>query len=498
MNLNELLAGVPVSKMFQTVFGKMASTHDVMVSGIHYDSRKVERGGVFVALRGGKADGHKFFGEAIARGVKVVVTEDDANPPDPLCMHTGTVKLVVDDSRKALALMAANYYGRPAARLIVIGITGTNGKTTTAYLVKQMLESDPNVKAGLIGTVEYMIGSETLPATHTTPESLELHGLFARMLKAGCTHVVMEVSSHALDQHRVFGIPFAAGVFTNLTQDHLDYHHTMEAYFSAKKILFDTLPESAVAVVNADSPYAERIVKDTKARVAAYGIDSDRAQDEYRARAIVMTKEGFTAEVGSRRVELGMTGRFNILNFLAAYAVVQSMAPGCVLSPEALRALRPAPGRFEQFHSEKGWTAIVDYAHTPDAITNCLETIRSIVPKGSGASVTTVFGAGGDRDKTKRPLMGAAAEALSDRVIVTSDNPRTEDPGAIIDGVLSGMKRPELAEIEPDRRLAIGKALAGARAGDIVLVAGKGHEDYQVIGTEKIHLSDTEIVRQHL
>ena len=495
MELNGLLDGVPVTKMFQTVFGKMASTHDVMVSGIYYDSRRVERDGIFVALRGAAADGHRFIADAIAKGAKVIVTEDDMNPPDPLCMHTGTVKLVVSDARKALARLSANYYGHPSAKLRMIGVTGTNGKTTTAYLIKQLLEADPTAKVGLIGTIEYLIGSETLPATHTTPESLELQRLLARMVSAGCTHAVMEVSSHALHQYRVYGIDFAAAVFTNLTQDHLDYHGTMTEYFNAKKILFDSLSPGAAAIVNADSPHGALIIEDTRARVVTYGI---AASAEYRAVNVAMTTEGFSAEINGTRVETRMTGTFNVLNFLAAYAAVNTVAPGIGITAETIRGLRPAPGRFEQFHSTLGWTAIVDYAHTPDALENCLQTIRAILPADYAGSVITVFGAGGDRDALKRPLMGAIAVRYSDRVIVTSDNPRTEDPMAIVNGILSGITDKSTVTVLVDRGAAIEHALASAKPGDVVLLAGKGHEEYQVIGSEKIHFSDKEIVAQFL
>jgi UDP-N-acetylmuramoyl-L-alanyl-D-glutamate--2,6-diaminopimelate ligase len=495
MELNELLVGVPVTKMFQTVFGKMASTHDVMVSGIHYDSRSVERGGVFVALRGAAVDGHRFIGDAIARGAKVIVTEDDTNPPDPLCMHTGTVKLVVANARKALALMSATYYGHPARKLSVIGVTGTNGKTTTAYLIKQLLETDAKVKAGLIGTIEYAIGSTRLPATHTTPESLELHKLFARMVSEGCTHCVMEVSSHALHQDRVYGIPFAAAVFTNLTQDHLDYHGTMEKYLKAKKLLFDSLSASAVAVINADSPQAEEIVRDAQSRVVTYGIATDAM---YRATTVSMSTTGFTADVNGVAVAPRMTGLFNVSNFLAAYATVSTLNPSLAITAEQIARLNPAPGRFEQMHSSHGWTAVVDYAHTPDALENCLKTIRAILPAGSAARVTTVFGAGGDRDVQKRPLMGGIAERYSDKIVVTSDNPRSEDQQAIADGILGGMTSTERVTVELDRRTAIEGALASALPGDVVLIAGKGHEDYQVIGTTKIHFSDKEIVARYL
>ncbi len=495
MELNELLDGVPVTKMFQTVFGKMASTHDVMVSGIHYDSRTVGRGGVFVALRGAAADGHRFIGDAIANGAKVIVTEDDTNPPDPLCMHTGTVKLVVANTRKALAGMSANYFGHPARSLRIIGVTGTNGKTTTTYLIKQLLEADGRAKVGLIGTIGYAIGHESMPATHTTPESLELHGLLARMVTEGCTHAVMEVSSHALHQDRVYGIPFAAAVFTNLTQDHLDYHGTMADYFQAKKILFDMLAPDAVAVVNADSPQGAAIVGTTRARIVTFGIDNAA---DYRADHVRMSTSGFTADVNGTAVETAMTGTFNVSNFLAAYAAVNSVEPRIDISAEQIRRLSPAPGRFEQFHSSRGWTAIVDYAHTPDALENCLQTIRAILPPGAAGSVITVFGAGGDRDVHKRPLMGAIAERYSDRVIVTTDNPRTEDPQSIADAILGGMNNRNDVTVELDRRSAIEQALASAAPGDVVLIAGKGHEDYQIIGSLKTHFSDKEIVAQFL
>ncbi len=495
MELNELLEGVPVTKMFQTVFGKMASTHDVMVSGIQYDSRAVERGGVFVALRGAAADGHRFIGDAIAKGAKVIVTEDDSNPPDPLCMHTGTVKLVVSNSRNALAGMSANYFGHPARKLRIIGVTGTNGKTTTAYLIKQLLEADGRAKAGLIGTIEYVIGNDRIPATHTTPESYELHKLFARMAAEGCTYAVMEVSSHALDQGRVYGIPFAAAVFTNLTQDHLDYHGTMADYFQAKKILFDMLPAGAAAVVNADSPQGASIAATTRARIVTYGIAADA---DYRAQHVRMSTSGFSADVNGTAVETAMTGTFNVSNFLAAYAAVKSVEPSLDITAGQIRRLSPAPGRFEQFHSSRGWTAIVDYAHTPDALENCLQTIRAILPPDAGSSVITVFGAGGDRDALKRPLMGAIAEKYSDRVIVTTDNPRTEDPQSIVNAILGGMNDLKCVTVELDRRLAIEQALASAAQGDVVLIAGKGHEDYQIIGTTKVHFSDKEIVNQFL
>ncbi|NUN69931.1 MAG: UDP-N-acetylmuramoyl-L-alanyl-D-glutamate--2,6-diaminopimelate ligase [Bacteroidetes bacterium] len=479
--------------MFQTMYGKMVTTHDVKVSGVQYDSRKVTRENLFVALKGSGTDGHKFISSAIANGAKVIVIEDDNAVPDPMCMHTGTVKVVVSDTRKALARIAANYYGHPASKMTMIGVTGTNGKTTTTFLIKQMLEADPKNKAGLIGTVEYAIGAERFPATHTTPESLELQGLFAKMVQAGCTHCVMEVSSHALHQHRADNIPFAAAVFTNLTQDHLDYHGTMEEYAKAKRILFAGLTEQAVAVVNADAPYAAAVTEPSPARRITYSID---APSDLQAKDLAISVQGFSAVVSGTPLSTTLVGRFNVYNFLAAYGVLQGL--GAAPAPQVCAALRPAPGRFDQIRSPKGWTAIVDYAHTPDALENCLQTIHDVLPAQRTNRIITVFGAGGDRDTTKRPLMGGIAERLSDTIIVTSDNPRTEDPMRIIGDIMNGITDKARAVVEPDRAKAIARAIASAASGDVILIAGKGHEDYQVLGTEKHHFSDKEEVMKQI
>lgn len=492
MTLSELLQGVPVAKMFQTTYGKMVTTHDVKVAGVQYDSRKVKREDLFVALRGTGVDGHSFLMAAITAGAKVIVVEDDAAVPDPMCMHTGTVKVVVSDSRKALATIAANYYGHPASSMTMIGVTGTNGKTTTTYLIKQMLESDPTNRVGLIGTVQYAIGTESFPATHTTPESLELQQLFAKMRDAGCTHCVMEVSSHALHQHRVHGIPFAGAVFTNLTQDHLDYHGTMDAYFAAKKMLFDGLGANAVAVTNADADHGASIVNGTRARVVSYGVINAA---HVQMQNVSLGVEGFSGTINGEEIRTGLVGRFNVYNFLGAYAVLAGLGMEMKGKQSVFASLVAAPGRFDRIASPKGWTAIIDYAHTPDALENCLQTIHDVLPEQRTNTIVTIFGAGGDRDKTKRPIMGAIAEKLSDVVIVTSDNPRTEDPQAIIRDITAGFTQPAKAMIEADRAAAIAKGIGMAKSGDVVLIAGKGHEDYQVIGKEKIHFSDHEQVR---
>jgi len=498
MKLAKLLDGVSVSKLFQTMFGQMAVTHDVELGGVQYDSRKVQRNDCFVAIKGGASDGHKFLQAAIANGAKVIVVEDDDAIPDPLCMHAGVIKVVVPDTRKALAQIAGNYYEHPSRNMRVVGVTGTNGKTTTTHLLKSILECT-GAKTGLIGTIEYRIGEKVIPATHTTPESLELQQLFTDMAKEGCTAVSMEVSSHSLDQSRVAGIDFDAAVFSNLTQDHLDYHKTMEKYFEAKKIFFDMLKPEACAVFNVDDPYGVRIASSTAARKISYGIDHE---SDVRAERVSLSMNGTSLDIlyqGERfTITTPLIGRFNAYNVLSAVAAALGMGISREKIQEGISRIANVRGRFERIASPKGWTAIVDYAHTPDALENCLRTIHDILPKEDRGTIITVFGAGGDRDKTKRPLMGEIAGRMSDLVIVTSDNPRTEDPEAIIDEVLRGIVQHASVLRESDRACAIERALCAAKKGDVVLVAGKGHEDYQIIGKEKRHFSDREVIERLL
>lgn len=495
MKLAELLQGVRVTKLFQTMFGRMVVTHDVEVSKVQYDSRKVARRDCFVAIRGTGADGHRFISTAISNGAAVVVLEDDSVLPDSYFMHAGVIKVIVPDSRKALAQIAANYYGHPSGKLRLIGVTGTNGKTTTTHIIKSILEASGET-VGLIGTIEYAVGRTTRPATHTTPESLELNALLAEMVKERCTSVSMEVSSHALHQSRVFGLDFRAAVFTNLTQDHLDYHGTMEEYCRAKKILFDGLTPDASAVVNQDDEWGLNIVKDSPARNVMYSAQENASVS---AKNIRLSIEGTSMTVLHNGLETSISsplvGRFNVYNILAAFSTGVALGLSSQVIAKGIGSLKAVPGRFERISSPKGWTAIIDYAHTPDALEKCLNAIRDVLPKKKGGKIITVFGAGGDRDKTKRPLMGGVAGKLSDVVLVTSDNPRTEDPETIIREIVGGIPHGTTLLQEPDRRKAIEQALSMARIGDVVLIAGKGHEDYQVIGTEKIHFSDREIVQ---
>ncbi|MGD0035806.1 MAG: UDP-N-acetylmuramoyl-L-alanyl-D-glutamate--2,6-diaminopimelate ligase [Bacteroidota bacterium] len=498
MRLSQLLEGVTVSKLFQTMYGQMVVTHEVEIGRVEYDSRKIQRGDCFVAIRGSASDGHTFIQSAISQGAKVVVLQDDKVLPDPLCMHAGVIKVVVPDCRKALAIMSANYFNHPSKKIKFVGITGTNGKTTTSHLVKAILEAGGE-KVGLIGTIEYKIGEQIIPATHTTPESLELNELFASMVENNCTSVSMEVSSHALDQSRVYGLDFDVAVFTNLTQDHLDYHVTMENYFEAKKILFTYLKPSSYAVINHDDRWGVQLLGAIDAKKISYGINSTA---DICAKEIQLSINGTTFIIGNGQEECTVStpliGTFNVYNVLAAYATGIALGLSQEIILTGIKNLKNVRGRFERITSPAGWTAIVDYAHTPDALENCLKTIHDVLPKENHGRIITVFGAGGDRDKAKRPIMGCIAGDYSDLVIVTSDNPRTEIPETIIDDIMQGITRHASVLREVDRHTAIEHAIKCAQRGDVVLIAGKGHEDYQIIGKEKKHFSDREIVENLL
>ena len=498
MTLKDLLEGVRVTKLYTGMYGKMVLTQDVSVREIHYDSRRVGPGDMFVAMRGTNQDGHKFIDQAIAAGAAVVVVDDDAARPDSYFMHASVAKVLVPDARVALAGLAANFYGRPGGRLRLVGITGTNGKTTTSHLIRAILEASGE-RSGLIGTIEYRIGERIIPATHTTPESLELNGLLAEMAAGGCDAAVMEVSSHALAMHRVEGLEFRAAVFTNLTQDHLDYHGSMEEYFRAKKILFDSLRPRDVAVVNADDPYGKRMFAETPASRLTYGFG---ASCDVRGTDISMGIDGCRCTVthpgGTMAIASPLTGRFNVQNILAASAAGLGLGIEASAVASGIAAVKAVRGRFESIPSPAGWTAIIDYAHTPDALENCLRTIRELLGEDRTRRIITVFGCGGNRDRGKRPIMGRIASEWSDVTIVTSDNPRNEDPAAIIDAVVAGMIRARESSTDVSRRSAIRTALRTARRGDVVLVAGKGHETYQVIGARREHFDDREEVEEFI
>jgi UDP-N-acetylmuramoyl-L-alanyl-D-glutamate--2,6-diaminopimelate ligase len=494
MKLSQLLEGITVTKLFQTVYGRMVTTHDAEINKLQYDSRKIQRDDCFIALKGTTYDGHAFIQNAINQGAKVVVLQNDNVLPDSLCMHTGVIKVIVPDTRKALAVMSSNYYDHPSEKMKFVGVTGTNGKTTTSHLVKAIMEA-AGEKVGLVGTIEYKIGERIIPATHTTPESLELNELFALMVENKCTSVAMEVSSHALDQSRIYGLDFDVAIFTNLTQDHLDYHGTMEKYFEAKKILFTELKPSSYAVINHDDRWGVLIHDSISTKTISYGISS-AADVQVKDLKIAMT--GTTLTINNSHGELTFTtpliGKFNVYNILAAFSTGLALGIPREQIIQGIKNMKNVRGRFERITSPAGWTAIIDYAHTPDALENCLKTIQDILPSQNRGRIITVFGAGGDRDKTKRPLMGHIAGDYSDIIIVTSDNPRSEEPKKIIDDIIRGVTRHASVLQETDRRTAIERAISCAQRGDVILIAGKGHEDYQVIGKEKIHFSDREVV----
>ena len=479
--LKELLTGVDAVK----VCGSL----DIQVEKVHFDSRKVEKGDLFVAQRGVHADGHAFIEKAVSLGASAVVCEE---LPDRL--DDRVTYVVVADSSFALGMLASNYYGNPSRLLKLVGVTGTNGKTTTATLLYELVRFAGH-KAGLLSTVCNYIGEEKMAATHTTPDALAINEYIRRMADAGCEYCFMEVSSHAVHQKRIAGLEFDGAIFSNITHDHLDYHKTFKAYIEAKKAFFDGLPASAFALTNADDKNGMVMLQNTKARRYAY---SCRTLADFNGKIVERRLDGTLLNVDGTEVWTKFTGDFNAYNILAVYA------SACLLGFEKeevlgyVSRLFPVAGRFETIVAPSGMVAIVDYAHTPDAVENVLSTIRGLVRKGN--QVITVVGAGGDRDKTKRPEMAEAACRYSDRVILTSDNPRSEEPEAIIEDMWAGVKAEDRDKVcaIADRRDAIQKAISMASSGDIVLVAGKGHEDYQEIKGVKHHFDDKEVIREFL
>jgi len=478
MKLSELLEVLPEAR----ADGELSAE----VRGIKYDSRKVESGDVFVALKGEHLDGHDFVREACRRGAVAVVVERKVEAPG--------IKVVVRDTRKALALLSAKFFGEPARKLKIIGVTGTNGKTTVSFLVRSVLE-EAGVRTGLIGTVEYIIGGRKFPASLTTPLPPELHRAFGRMVEAGDRAVVMEVSSHSLVLDRVYGLPFSVAVFTNLSRDHLDFHLTMEDYFRAKAKLFEMLEPSGWAVYNGDDPYGAMLREHTKAQLISYGLSEGV---DIRAEGVVCDRQGvvFTLRSpwGDFPVRLRLSGRFNVYNALAAAGVGLALGVRPEDVVRGMVSVESVPGRFERVDLGQGFEVIVDYAHTPDALENLLLSAREI----SQGRVLVVFGCGGERDRGKRPRMGEVAGRLADFVFVTSDNPRSEPPERIIEDILEGMPEGAKYVVEEDRRRAIGRAIRMAREGDVVVIAGKGHESYQIVGDRKFPFDDRKVAERFL
>lgn len=457
------------------------------VKGVNMDSRLVKSGDLFIAVKGTQADGHAFIGKALDNGAVAVVMSN----PIPADRPEGVTFVRVADTEDAVGKVATQFYGDPTSRLKLVGVTGTNGKTTIATLLYNMFRK-MGFKCGLCSTVCNYIDGEAVPTEHTTPAPITLNALLARMVEAGCEYAFMECSSHAIHQKRIGGLVFAGGIFTNLTRDHLDYHKTFENYRDAKKAFFDALPAGAFAITNADDKNGLVMTQNTKATVKTY---STRTAADYKGRILEESIEGMLLDMDGSEVSVRFVGRFNVSNLLAVYgaAVMLGQSPEEVL--RVLSTLNPVNGRFEAIRSPKGFSAVIDYAHTPDALANVLTAIGEIV-KGKG-QVITVCGAGGNRDKGKRPLMAQEAANRSDRVIITSDNPRFEEPQDIINDMLAGLDADQMAKTISiaDRREAIRAAAMMAREGDVILVAGKGHEPYQEIKGVKHHFDDHEEVR---
>jgi len=482
MKLRDLLAGVEA----RDVSGDSGAA----IASIAYDSRHAGPGSLFVAIRGEKTDGNKFVSAAIERGAAAIASE----LPRPAELSAGVAWVEVADARKALATISANFYGRPAGGLKLCGVTGTNGKTTTVYLLDSILRA-ANLSSGMFGTIAYRTPLRSEAATHTTPESLDLQRFFAEVRDAGGTHAVFEVSSHALALDRAWGCAFEVAVFTNLTRDHLDFHRTFEDYFAAKRRLFEGAgaPPPAVAVVNADDLYARQLPRGARQTVT-FGLENG-ADVTTKKFALSYTGLEFTAQTPAGKLEVrsSLVGRVNVLNNLAAIAAAQALGISNAEIEAGISQLESVPGRFERVDEGQPFLVVVDYAHTDDALRNLLQIARQL---NSGGRILTVFGCGGDRDRAKRPLMGEAAGSLSDLVFLTSDNPRSEDPLRIINDALVGLQKAQAKyAVEPDRALALEMALDEARAGDIVLIAGKGHETYQILRDRTIDFRDQEVAR---
>lgn len=479
MQLKELIAPLkPLS---------LSGDTEVEITGIQFDSRLVQPGNLFVATPGTVVDGHDYINRALEAGAAAIVCEHPVNLPIEHC-------IIVPSSTKALGLLASHWYANPSQQLTLVGVTGTNGKTTIATLLYHLTRAFGH-KTGLLSTVCNYINDIPVPSTHTTPDALELNRLLRQMVDAGCQYAFMEVSSHAIAQNRIEGLDFDGAIFTNLTRDHIDFHKTFDNYRDTKKLLFDNLKTDAFAITNKDDRNGLVMTQNTKAHIKTY---STQSVADYTAQIVEEGFDGMSLLINRQEVFVPLVGRFNVSNILAIYATALSLG---FPSNEVLRiisTLRPVNGRFETIHSPKGWTAIVDYAHTPDALENVINTINEI--RTPSAQLITVVGCGGNRDKGKRPMMAHIARQGSGKLILTSDNPRDEQPADIIHDMLEGLSPDEQRStlVIEDRRTAIQTACALANKNDVILVAGKGHEDYQIINGVKHHFDDHEVIRQYL
>ncbi len=471
-------------KLFDLIGEKSGIFAETEITAITCDSRNIIPGCAFICINGAVQDGHKYAADAAAGGAAVIICEKDVGLKN---------QVFVEDTRVEYAKMSANWFGNPAKKLIIIGVTGTNGKTSVTYMLKSILEKN-GAKVGIIGTVQNMIGDEILPSKNTTPSPYELQSMFSLMEKSGCTHCVMEVSSHALDQNRVYGITFEAGLFTNLTQDHLDYHITMENYLQAKRKLF---MNSKIAIMNSDDAYFEKMSADLGCPIITYSTVDESA--DYTAKNIVLKPDGSNfllsgiGELGRIKTHIG--GKFTPYNAMCAAVCALKLGVSMETVSAAFSEMDGVKGRAEVVPTGKDFTVIIDYAHTPDGLENILKTFNECEKN----RLIVVFGCGGDRDRTKRPKMGAIAAEFADYCIVTSDNPRSEEPMSIINDILDGMKNSKVpVEVIESRVEAIKKAVQIAEKGDIIVLAGKGHETYQILATGTIHLDEREVIAEAL
>ena len=487
MILSELLTAIePIEVLGRT---------DIEIGGLHFDSRQIGAGFLFVAQVGTAVDGHTFIESCANKGCAAVVLSNKAYmPKEPSDKELSTTYILVENTDHALGMLASQWFGNPSHELTLVGVTGTNGKTTIATLLYKLVRALGH-KAGLLSTVVNYIDNEAITATHTTPDAIALNSLLRRMVDAGCEYAFMEVSSHSIAQERIAGLDFDGALFTNLTRDHIDYHKTFDNYRDTKKRLFDSLKKSAFAITNKDDKNGLVMTQNCQAAVSTY---STRSLADYKAQILEEGFDGMLLHINNREVFVPLVGRFNVSNLLCIYGAALSLGFSetdvlCVLS-----TLRPVNGRFETIHSPKGWTAIVDYAHTPDAVDNVIQTIREI--KKEGARLITVVGCGGNRDKGKRPMMAQIAKRGSEQLILTSDNPRNEDPKEILKDMTDGLNTDELRStlVIEDRAAAIQTACTLAQANDVILIAGKGHEDYQIIQGVKHHFDDHEEVKKYI
>jgi len=475
--------------LYRVKLDQVSGQTNVAVETLTFDSRNKMKFGLFIAIRGGAFDGHKFIGQAIEKGAIAIVCEEF---PEEINQKVTYVK--VEDARLALGEIASNFYDHPSEEIQIIGITGTNGKTSIATLMHQLIKG-LGKKAGLISTIVNRIGDLEIPTKHTTPDPIQLNSLLRQMVNNDCDYCFMEVSSHAVAQHRIKGIKFAGGVFTNLTHDHLDYHKDFNDYLMAKKYFFDSLGKEAFALINDDDKYGEKMASQIEAKLYTYALNTEA---DFKAKILENRFDGMLVNIDMEEVWIKLIGKFNAYNVLAVYAVASLLHFNKLDILKILSSLNPVEGRFQFLQSQNKISAIIDYAHTPDALQKVLETIKEI--RSGKESVITVVGCGGNRDKAKRPLMAEISAKLSDKVILTSDNPRNENPNEIIDEMFEGIsisKRPNTLKIT-DRKEAIRTACALAKEGDIVLVAGKGHEKYQEINGERFPFDDMKVLKETL